>query len=478
MKKLFFIVGMCFTALLTAQQKPESLTFTHKLVYELSSEQNEIPNTIISKQLAMYIAHKAIILETNSGTLLFKDGSAFWVRLGAFDNQIYFSPKDYFEIDLLGFKLTPQTEQTSNTNQCTWYKLQLYENNKENQEGEEIDICEICIDTKNQKDNALVFPPHNIRGLIKEIHLINESYNWTLVKEEAINKSFLFDKEAIDAQREARKKQWEEYYNYQPTDSIASTDTLDAIDSAFYSEAYAYDPLYYATFSGINMDMSYKLLIYAERIHSVINDQISNLKEYEGDGLNRKQIIRFLKKHYESSVKNLLKAKIISKEESKQLKGVFKDLIKKAEAFDPKSIPMREQTTYEDYNYDTVKEAAEGVTRKVKYTSAYKNLEITDNITLALDSFSDEEDMLAYAPTYCKAYKNKVPKFENEKLKLHITNYLGQLCDLYLYPYTYLVDFKGSIDSLRKSWLEIEKLRPTLSKQDTQLLLEFMESLD
>ncbi|WGU68013.1 hypothetical protein QIU19_11590 [Capnocytophaga canimorsus] len=84
MKKLFFIVGMYFTALLTAQQKPESLTFTHKLVYELSSEQNEIPNTIISKQLAMYIAHKATILETNSGTLLFKDGSAFWVRLGGF----------------------------------------------------------------------------------------------------------------------------------------------------------------------------------------------------------------------------------------------------------------------------------------------------------------------------------------------------------------------------------------------------------
>ncbi|MDO5106112.1 hypothetical protein [Capnocytophaga sp.] len=475
MKKLLFIIGIGFTTLLSAQQKPENLTFTHKLTYELGQEQKEIPGTVIAKLLTLYVADKSMILETNNATFLFKDGNLSSVVLGAFDNQVHFLPQSGFEPGLLGFKLTTQAGQISTKNQCTWYKLQLFETN---QEDDLIDICQICVDTQNKKDNTSIIAPHNVKGLIKEIQLIGVDYNWTLVKEESINKTFLYDVEAIKTQKQAYDKQLEERYGYQPGDSI-EVDPPQTIDMPYHNEAHTQDPLYYPDFRVVDKDLPYNISYYAEGIHSIANDKIYNLKDYGGKELDRKQLIVFLKSQYKSSVKNLVKAKMITKNEGKELDKLFKQLIDKAEKFDPANIPPhKDPPQYINDIAEPTDDAIKQLSETLKYVSMYKNMEIEEHPPLLLNDYQGDETTLSRIPSMCTKYEDKIPAFENPKLTLYMRDYVGQLCDLYLSTHIYLVDVRSTVDSLRKSWLEIEKLRPTLSKQDTEQLAVFLQSLD
>ena len=110
-----------------------------------------------------------------------------------------------------------------------------------------------------------------------------------------------------------------------------------------------------------------------------------------------------------------------------------------------------------------------------EYESVYKSLNV-DDVSLA---YSDiDEDVKKSAPKYCEDLFNKLPDFKNKSLKNHVYNYIGQLCDLYLYNNGGNVDYFTTIDSMRKSLLEIEKMRSSLSKNDSELLLQFINSLD
>jgi hypothetical protein len=110
-----------------------------------------------------------------------------------------------------------------------------------------------------------------------------------------------------------------------------------------------------------------------------------------------------------------------------------------------------------------------------EYESVYKSLDV-DDVSLA---YSDlDEEYKKSAPKYCEDLFDKLPDFKNKSLKNHVYNYIGQLCDLYLYENGGNVDYFTTIDSMRKSLLEIEKMRSSLSKKDSELLLQFINSLD
>src|SRR5690606_6607950 len=100
-----------------------------------------------------------------------------------------------------------------------------------------------------------------------------------------------------------------------------------------------------------------------------------------------------------------------------------------------------------------------------------------DEVSLAYDIL-EAESLKENAPDYCEGLKNKIPAFQNTELQKHVYNLTGQICDLYLYNNGGYVDYTGTINSMRKSYLEIEKLRDSLSKKDQKLLLEFLKSLD
>lgn len=110
-----------------------------------------------------------------------------------------------------------------------------------------------------------------------------------------------------------------------------------------------------------------------------------------------------------------------------------------------------------------------------EYQSVYKTLNV-DEVTLAYSDLT--EDYKKSAPKYCEDLFNKLPDFKNNSLKNHVYNYIGQLCDLYLYENGGNVDYFTTIDSMRKSLLEIEKMRSSLSKKDSELLLQFIKDLD
>ena len=113
-----------------------------------------------------------------------------------------------------------------------------------------------------------------------------------------------------------------------------------------------------------------------------------------------------------------------------------------------------------------------------KYQSDYKDITINE-IELAYDiDVKDNEQIKQYAPDYCDNLKSKIPNFQNRSLSAHVHNLTGQICDLYLYNNGGNVGYFETINSMRKSYLEIEKLRSTLSQKDQKLLLEFIKNLD
>lgn len=112
------------------------------------------------------------------------------------------------------------------------------------------------------------------------------------------------------------------------------------------------------------------------------------------------------------------------------------------------------------------------------YVSNYKYEEI-EELSLAIKT-PENEFLFNVLPKYCRQFtdESNVWNFSNKKLKLHAQNYAGQLCDLYLFPYVDNVDYIRTIDSMRKSLLEIEKIRPHLTKEDKELLKLYFETLD
>lgn len=112
------------------------------------------------------------------------------------------------------------------------------------------------------------------------------------------------------------------------------------------------------------------------------------------------------------------------------------------------------------------------------YKSEYKQIILEGKPELAIVEHSNNEKLMGSIPKFCAKIEEQISLFENTELKNALYHFLGQTCDLYLYPNTYNVAYKETLDYLRKSILEIEKLKPNLSKKDQENLYKLLENLD
>ena len=191
-------------------------------------------------------------------------------------------------------------------------------------------------------------------------------------------------------------------------------------------------------------------------------------------GEGREKYIALLKLNYKSILKNHLKTKYISREEYKKMVKFFEEYIKEIKAFDPKKAPKREDAVEVR---DDVAEPLKD-TEFPKYNSAYKTMHMEKKPNLALDGALKSENLKQAIPQFCSDIYGQVSVFENEELKKQLLHFMGQTCDLYLYPKVDNVYYDGTLDALRRSILEIEKLRPSLSKKDLKNLRTLIENLD
>src|SRR5690606_2182159 len=176
---------------------------------------------------------------------------------------------------------------------------------------------------------------------------------------------------------------------------------------------------------------------------------------------------------------------MITADQKKELDKFFKTQNEKIKNYVPNQPVHYTETTVGDWtatDFDAAWAVADTVAYAevydyyTKYQSNYNNINV-DEISLAYDILHDDS-LKQYAPDYCDNLKSKITNFQNESLSKHVYNLTGQICDLYLYNNGGYVDYFGTINSMRKSYLEIEKLRNSLSQKDQKLLLEFIKILD
>lgn len=354
---------------------------------------------------------------------------------------------------------------------CQYYAILKDINNKQS-----YDYC-FCIDESNKINNAeSIFPDSKLKGLILSVEYNTES-SYKLVYKSSQNVSLKLDidsdKMAADIE-EYQKSVVEEY----PVESAElAADTVSAYGD--YTGIYN-DPLYTYGYDDSGLK-DYSLYTYISPIYSVTTSALYNTKEYGGEGtLNRDQLASFYKKESKSLVKNLKSAKIITADQKKELEKFFKEQNEKIKNYVPNQpvVDYTETDVVEAWAVPDTAAYAEPYDYYTKYQSSYKN-ETIDEIVLAYDiDVENNEQIKQYAPDYCDNLKSKIPNFQNKSLSTHVHNLTGQICDLYLYNNGGNVGYFETINSMRKSYLEIEKLRSTLSQKDQKLLLEFIKNLD
>jgi|GEM_PF-4710435 len=341
--------------------------------------------------------------------------------------------------------------------ECTYYNI--IEKNSWT-DKEEINTC-LCIDEKNEINTVNAYYNTPVKGLLVALENQQQQFRIVLTERNKVDEYIYFDLEKEVASMSTNQ-----------TEIRDIDDINDEISDGNYLwlDSMIEDPLYYSNY--YKFFNSEKTFLY-ENLFLTASNLLMLSKEYLGENAkySRQQIVDYLTDNFASTSKNLLKNKIITKEENKNLHNSFESFIKEAKQYVvvPKSTEEIEETINFSDTY------VEDVWNAVTYFSIYKNEKIED-ISLAIDSFTEDYQWKAI-PDYCKELEKKIPVFENQSLQKHVHNYLGQLCDLYAY-HMGNVDYYATINSMRKSLLEIEKLRSSLSKKDTELLLQFINSLD
>lgn len=184
----------------------------------------------------------------------------------------------------------------------------------------------------------------------------------------------------------------------------------------------------------------------------------------------RDKEVNFLKKSYKSYAKNLHSAGLVDKNERKELVNILERFIQEVENYVPSQIVEAEEDIYEPTNYD--------FNFYTPYQSVYKDEKVEKNMPLALNDILNDEKIVKNMPNFCANLPNIIPNFENENLSLHLNNYLGQLCDLYLYQNGGTVGYFETLNSMRKSLLEIELMQSSLSEKDKITLTNIIKNLD
>ena len=465
MKKLFFTFGLFVVSLAFGQM--ETVKFDRKLVYEQEVTNGKKARRILDELGALEYYHSSSygLLRINpkeensigSYYMLFGKKSPFWAMIDAVDRTIAMSPLGMEDVSIKAdFTKTNKKGKVGGVS-CNYYEGALVGKGKA--------VMEVCVDETSSFDNfSKVFSGNTKKGLILSaaIEEGNDKIIINLTKNEPLNLSMTLDTKQIEKGFVEREKKAEAI-------AIARGEEehdCSAIDAS--EEGYAVDPLLdvYNTNAYKNNGLDNVALFYQIVAFG------ANEEDYTS-GEGRKKTIALLKLNYKSILKNHLKTKHISKEEYKKMVKFFKEYVKEVEAFDPELVKVDE---VRDYEVDVADVAEDTV--YPKYNSAYKTMHMEKKPNLALDVALKSENLKQAIPQFCSDIYGQVSVFENEELKKQLLHFMGQTCDLYLYPKVDNVYYDGTLDALRRSILEIEKLRPSLSKKDLKNLHTLIENLD
>ena len=468
MKKLFFTFALFVVSLVFGQM--ETVKFDRKLVYEQDAANGKEARRILDELGTLEYYHSSSYgmlrikpkmedypYAIGSYYVFFGKKSPFWTTIDAVDRTIAMSPLSIEDVDIkVDFTKTNNKGKVGGVS-CNYYDGVLSE--------EEKIIMEVCVDETSSYDNfSKIFSGNTKKGLILSISIKEkgDKVTFNLAKNEPLNLSMTLDTKQIEKGFVEREKKAEAI----ATARGEEEHDCSAIDAS--EEGYISDPLLdvYNTNAYKNNGLDNDYLFH----------QITAFRSYEEDntsGEGRKKYIALLKLNYKSILKNHLKTKHISKEEYKKLMKFFQEYVKEVEAFDPEKAPKIEgATALEPEEFEA--EAREFP----KYNSAYKTMHMEKKPNLALDGALKSENLKQAIPQFCSDIYGQVSVFENEELKKQLLHFMGQTCDLYLYPKVDNVYYDGTLDALRRSILEIEKLRPSLSKKDLKNLRTLIENLD
>ena len=464
MKKLFFTFALFVVSLAFGQM--ETVKFDRKLVYEQDAANGKEARRILDELGALEYYHSSSygLLRINpkeensigSYYMLFGKKFPFWAMIDAVDRTIAMSPLSVGDVNIKAdFTKTNNKGKVGGVS-CNYYEGVLSE--------EEKIIMEVCVDETSSYDNfSKVFSGNTKKGLILSVSIKEkgDKVTFNLAKNELLNLSMTLDTKQIEkgfVEREKKAAAIAEAGGEEEHD-------CSAIDVS--EEGYAVDPLLdvYNTNAYKNNGLDNDYLFHQ------ITAFRSNEEDYTS-GEGRKKTIALLKLNYKSILKNHLKTKHISKEEYKKLMKFFKEYVKEVEAFEPELVKVDEVGALEP-------EELEAEAREFpKYNSAYKTMHMEKKPNLALDGALKSENLKQAIPQFCSDIYGQVSVFENEELQKQLLHFMGQTCDLYLYPKVDNVYYDGTLDALRRSVLEIEKLRPSLSKKDLKNLRTLIENLD
>lgn len=468
MKKLFFAFGLFMVSLAFGQM--ETVKFDRKLVYEQDAANGKEARRILDELGTLEYYHSSSYgmlrikpkmedypYAIGSYYVFFGKKSPFWTTIDPVDRTIAMSPLSMEDVDIkVDFTKTNNKGKVGGVS-CNYYDGVLSE--------EEKIIMEVCVDETSSYDNfSKVFSGNTKKGLILSISIKEkgDKVTFNLAKNEPLNLSMTLDTKQIEKGFVEREKKAEAI----ATARGEEEHDCSAIDVS--EEGYAVDPLLdvYNTNAYKNNGLDNDYLFHQ------ITAFRSNEEDYTS-GEGRKKTIALLKLNYKPILKNHLKTKHISKEEYKKMVKFFKEYVKEVEAFDPELVKVDE---VRDYKADVVDVAEDTV--YPKYNSAYKTMHMEKKPNLALDVALKSENLKQAIPQFCSDIYGQVSVFENEELQKQLLHFMGQTCDLYLYPKVDNVYYDGTLDALRRSVLEIEKLRPSLSKKDLKNLRTLIENLD
>ena len=469
MKKLFFTFGLFVVSLAFGQM--ETVKFDRKLVYEQEVTNGKKARRILDELGALEYYHSSSygLLRINpkeensigSYYMLFGKKSPFWAMIDAVDRTIAMSPLGMEDVSIKAdFTKTNKKGKVGGVS-CNYYEGALVEKGKA--------VMEVCVDETSSYDNfSKVFSGNTKKGLILSVSIKekeNDKIVFNLTKNEPLNLSMTLDNQQIEKSFvEIEKKAaaiaeagGEEEHNCSGVDVSEEDYTADPLLNVYSTNVYKNNGL-------DNVALFYQIVAFG-----------ANEEDYTS-GEGRKKTIALLKLNYKSVLKNYLKTKHISKEEYKKLMKFFQEYVKEVEAFDPEKAPKIEDVT--EVRALEPEEFEAEAREFPKYNSAYKTMHMEKKPNLALDDALRSENLKQAIPQFCSDIYGQVSVFENEELQKQLLHFMGQTCDLYLYPKVDNVYYDGTLDALRRSILEIEKLSPSLSKKDLKNLRTLIENLD
>ena len=470
MKKLFFAFSLFVVSLAFGQM--ETVKFDRKLVYEQDTVSSKESKRSIKLGVLEYYhssSYGMLRIKPKKEDYPFTIGSYYvffgkksppWTMIDPVDRTIAMSPLSIQDVNIKAdFTKTNNGGEVGGVS-CNYYDGVLSEREKI--------IIEVCVDETSSYDNfSKVFSGNTKKGLILSMSIKEkgDKVTFNLTKNEPLNLSMTLDTQQIEkgfveiekkaaAIAEARG---EEEHDCSGVDVSEEDYIGDPLLDVYSTNAYKNNGL-------DNVALFYQIVAFG-----------ANEEDYTS-GEGRKKTIALLKLNYKSVLKNYLKTKHISKEEYKKLMKFFQEYVKEVEAFDPEKAPKIEDVT--EVRAPEPEEFEAEAREFPKYNSAYKTMHMEKKPNLALDDALRSENLKQAIPQFCSDIYGQVSVFENEELKKQLLHFMGQTCDLYLYPKVDNVYYDGTLDALRRSVLEIEKLRPSLSKKDLKNLRTLIENLD